>query len=173
MRQRSRRSAATPHRGHYCRDSLSGPARLYNCSVAFPITRSALLLQAAADPERELDQGLFPPVTRPLFRGSGTVRRDCARGPGCPISAVHGGAGNVEVVTPSLRRRSCSVALRWCSSALATICMTANAGVDHVGATGGGDHVGGDIRAIRDCRRVRCDACAVTGAGLGRGSTPE
>ncbi len=58
---------------------------------------------------------------------------------------------NVEVVTPSLRRRSCSVALRWCSSALATICVPANAGVDHVGAAGGRDHVG-DVRAIRAIR---------------------
>jgi len=36
--------------------------------VAFPITRSALLLRPAADPERELDQGLFRPVTWPLIR---------------------------------------------------------------------------------------------------------
>ena len=37
-------------------------------SVAFPITRSALLLRPAADPEQELDLGLFPPVTWPLVR---------------------------------------------------------------------------------------------------------
>jgi hypothetical protein len=41
--------------------------------VAFPITRSALLLRPAADPEQELDLVLFPPLTWPLLRGSGTA----------------------------------------------------------------------------------------------------
>ena len=40
--------------------------------VAFPITRSALLLRPAADPERELDLGVLAPVTCPLIRGSST-----------------------------------------------------------------------------------------------------
>jgi hypothetical protein len=43
--------------------------------VAFPITRSALLLRPAADPEGELDLGLFPRLTWPLIRATGSDSR--------------------------------------------------------------------------------------------------
>jgi hypothetical protein len=65
--------------------------------VAFPITRSALLLRPAADPEQELDLGLFPPVTWPLVRGrssepSGTGGECFSRGDdhqtGRPVTCV-------------------------------------------------------------------------------------
>jgi hypothetical protein len=95
-----------------------------------------------------------------------TVRRGCL----CPGAAAHSGAGNVEIVTASRWRRARSVALRWCRSALAAICVPANAGLDHVGATGGRDHVG-DVRAIRAIqmsRRRWHGACASTKAGLTR-----
>ena len=42
-------------------------------SVAFPITRSALLLRPAADPERELDLAVLAPVTWPLIRETAAV----------------------------------------------------------------------------------------------------
>ncbi len=81
----------------------------------------------------------------------------CSRGHGrparlrdrvCPPAAAHGGAGDVEIVTSSRRRRSRSVAPLRGLSALAVACVPANAGLDQAGATGGGDHVGG-VRAIR------------------------
>jgi hypothetical protein len=71
-------------------------------------------------------------------------------------------------VTASLLRRSRSVARRWCRSALAAICVPANAGVDHVAAAGRRDDVG-DVRAFRALRGTLAeqrDARAVTRAGL-------
>jgi len=70
------------------------------------------------------------------------------RGSFCPQGAAHGGAGDGEIVTASRRRRSRSVALRWCRSALAATRVPANAGLGQVGATGGDNRVG-DVRAIR------------------------
>jgi hypothetical protein len=85
-----------------------------------------------------------------------------SRGWCCPAAAADGGAGDVEIVTASRRRRSRSEALLWGRSALAATCVAANDGLDQVGATGGGDHVSGlrAIRAKEARRRHRRDAAA-------------
>jgi hypothetical protein len=73
-----------------------------------------------------------------------------SRGCLCPPAAAHRGASDVEIMTASRRRRSRSEALLWCRLGACSYLLQANAGFDQVGATGGGDHVGG-VRAPARC----------------------
>src|SRR6202042_1698596 len=71
---RCTRSATARSKGR-CQPWLRPARATADCRlVAFPITRSALLLRPAADPERELDLGLLAPVTWPLIRETSSVR---------------------------------------------------------------------------------------------------
>jgi hypothetical protein len=53
---------------------------------------------------------------RPVVRGSGTVRPDCARGPGCPIPAAPGPAPVRDGVTALLDDRACRRRRSLCST---------------------------------------------------------
>ena len=101
-------------------------------------------------------------TARPGHAGATSSRCSCAGmsadggrvAPCVPAAAPHGGAAMSN--RASRRRRSRSVVLLSGRSALAASCVPANAELDQVGATGGGDHVAGvrGIRAAEERRRA-------------------
>lgn len=89
------------------------------------------------------------------------------RGPSRPIAAAHGGARDVEIVTFFAPASLAFLAFLWGLSALAATCVPANAGLDHVGATVGGDRSGRVSRGRRGAYGV-CRGTARAGRAQSR-----